>query len=274
MSISAEQERSHYDRSYGQHLAAPDHALACSREILLKQIHDPSSPMYERRLLYGRVLEELLATAVEGLTALDYGCGTEEWGVMLATEGARVALLDLSPVAIDVARRRAMASGVADRVRLCAQNASDLRRFQDGEFDLVYAGAALHHTLKYPNALSELLRVLKPAGKLVMAEGYGNNRLLNWARKARQRLSGEPAEAGEGIILGDPEIRLLQAHMSRVEVMPLNLFAMAKRLFRGRFTSSVVRRTVRLLESLDAACLRYCPALGKYCGEVVIVAYK
>ena len=274
LSISAEQERSHYDRAYGQHLEAPGHALACSRDILLRQIRDPASPMYERRLLYGQVLDELLAVPVNGLTALDYGCGTGEWGVMLATEGARAALLDLSPVAIDVARRRAEASGVLDRVRLCAQDASDLSEFEDGEFDLVYAGAALHHTLKYPNAFAELLRVLKPGGRLVMAEGYGNNRLLSWARRTRQRLAGEPVEAGEGIVLGDAEIRLLEEYMARVDVTPLNLFAMAKRLFRGRFTSPAVRRVMRLLESLDAACFRRFPSTRRLCGEAVIVCQR
>ena len=272
--ISAAQERSHYNQSYAVHLSAPDHALACSREVLLAQIENPASPMYERRLLYRAALDELLAVPVQGKTVMDYGCGTGEWGVMLATEGAAAVLVDLSPVAIEVARRRALASGVADRVRSYARDASDLGCFADGEFDLVYAGAALHHTLKYPNALAELLRVLKPAGRLVMAEGYGNNRLLNLSRRIRQRLSGEPVEAGEGIVLGDEEIRLLRSRMRRVDVVPINLLAMAKRLFRGRFRSSFVRSIMSFLESLDGVCLLRFPFLKRYCGEAVIVAEK
>ena len=47
--------------------------------------------------------------------------------------------------------------------------------------------------------------------------------------------------------------------MARVDVTPLNLFAMAKRLFRGRFTSPAVRKVMHLLESLDASCFRRFP---------------
>ena len=172
-------------------------------KILVKQLNDPSSPLYERQKLYQGVLEALLSEPMKGKKALDYGCGTGEWGVMLATEGAQVALLDLSPVAIEVGLRRARASGVADRVVGYARDASDMSCFEDSEFDLIYAGAAIHHTMKYPNALGELLRVLKPGGRLVLAEGYGNNVLLNLARRLRWRISGEPEEAGEGIIFSD-----------------------------------------------------------------------
>ena len=146
--------------------------------------------------------------------------------------------------------------------------------FADGEFDLIYAGAAVHHTMKYPNALDELLRVLKPGGLLVLAEGYGNNLFLNAARRLRARVSGEPEEAGEGIIFSDGDIETLRRHMSRVDITPLNLFAMTKRLFRGRFESPAVRRAMGLLEALDAAMLRVAPFLKRYCGELVVVAVK
>jgi hypothetical protein len=40
-----------------------------------------------------------------------------EWGTLMATEGANVTLLDLSPAAIHIGLRRERASGVGDRVR-------------------------------------------------------------------------------------------------------------------------------------------------------------
>src|SRR5262249_14947751 len=158
-----------------------------------------------RRKLYGAVLEQLLSEPLEGCQVLDYGCGLGEWGVLMATEGASVALLDLSPVAIEIGLRRAAANGVAERVRGFARNAADLSCFADGEFDLIYASAALHHTLKYPNALAELVRVLRPGGKLILAETYGNNRFLNWLRRCNWRLHRQPEESGEEIILSDAE---------------------------------------------------------------------
>ena len=146
--------------------------------------------------------------------------------------------------------------------------------FEDGEFDLIYAGAAIHHTMKYPHALGELLRVLKPGGRLVLAEGYGNNVLLNLARRLRWRIGGEPEEAGEGIIFSDADVETLRKQMTHVEITPLNLFAMAKRVFRGRFASPGVRATMALIESLDSLALAAFPFLKRYCGELVVVAKK
>jgi SAM-dependent methyltransferase len=274
MAIDVQRESVFYDQQYAQLLAAPDDALACSREIIVRQINDPASPSYVRRKLYGAALRELFRQPLAGLRALDYGCGTGEWGVMLAVEGASVALLDVSPVAIEVGLRRARASGVADSVGGYARDASDLRCFQDGEFDLVSACAALHHTIKYAGAREELLRVLKPGGRLVLAEGWGNNPLLDGARRLHWHISGEPAEAGEGIIFNERDVAQLARDFSAVEVYPLNLFAMAKRAFRGRFENPLWRGLVTSLERTDAFLLALLPSLKRYCGEVVVVAVK
>ncbi len=274
VSIEVHQEREFYDDAYAEHLAVEGDALACNREILEHQFNDPASPMYERRRLYQSALDRILEALPRCRNVLDYACGTGEWGVMMATEGAHAALLDLSPVGVEIGLRRARASGVGDRVRGFARDAGDLSCFADGEFDLIYAGAAVHHTMKYPNALAELLRVLKRGGLLVLAEGYGNNPVLNAARRLRARVSREPEEAGEGIIFSDGDVETLRRHMSRVDITPLNLFGMTKRLFRGRFESAGVRRVMRLLEALDAAALRQAPFLERYCGELVVVATK
>ena len=86
----------------------------------------------------------------------------------------------------------------------------------------------------------------------VLAETFGNNRLLNAARRWRWQWSGLPDEAGEEIILDDRHIELLRRHLRRVEVTPVNLLAMGKRLFRGRFESRGVRAAVRALEASTA----------------------
>src|SRR3954451_12879962 len=116
----------------------------------------------------------------------------------------------------------------------------------------IYASAAVHHTMKYPNALRELMRVLRPGGKLVLAETFGNNKLLNAARRWRWKWSGQPDEAGEEIILDDHHLALLRGEMQRVEVIPINLLAMAKRMFRGRFKNRGVRAATATLEGLDS----------------------
>ncbi|MGH9805196.1 MAG: class I SAM-dependent methyltransferase, partial [Candidatus Acidiferrales bacterium] len=257
--VNAQEERKFYDDYYRRFLELPEHAMRCDREVMFSGLENPADGNYERRRLFRAGLEQLLAEPLAGRKVLDYGCGTGNWGVLLATEGAEVALLDLSPVAIEVGLRRARVHGVAERVRGYARDASDLGCFADGEFDLIHAGGSVHHTMKYPNALEELVRVLKPGGKLVLVDTYGNNPLLNLARWVRQRLSREPKEAGEGIILSDREINRLRPHLSRIEFYPMNLLAMAKRLFRGRFESPLVRGVMAVLEKTDAVLLTLFP---------------
>lgn len=274
MTISADLERDFYDASYAQFLDLPESDLVCTRQTLEADLANPAQPIYERRRLYLAIMQALLAEPVAGRAVLDYGCGTGDWGLMLAGEGANVTFLDLSPVAIQVTERRAAASGVADRVRGVARDASELSCFRDEEFDLIYGSAAVHHTLKYPGAVEELLRVLRPGGRLVLAETYGNNQLLNMARRVGWKLRGQAEEQGEEIVFGDAHVRTLRERMTQVDVMPLNLLAMAKRLFRGRFERAVVRGVVGALENLDSAVLRAAPWFGRYCGEVVVVGRK
>jgi SAM-dependent methyltransferase len=270
VSISVDRERGFYDSQYSQFLGAPDHELICNRQTLLRDLNNPRHPSWERRRLHLLALDHLLRDSVAGLRVLDYGCGTGDWGLMLASEGADVTLLDLSPRAIELIERRAAAGGV--KVRGVARDASDLSCFQDGEFDLIYASAALHHTLKYAGALDELVRVLRPGGRLVLAETWGNNPLLKFARRVRARVAHEAEDQGEEIILGDAEVALLRTRFSRVDVYPVNLLAMGKRIFRGRFRYA--RPIVRALEVADDLLLGVVPPLRSWCGEAMILGRK
>jgi hypothetical protein len=54
----------------------------------------------------------------------------------------------------------------------------------------------------------------------------------------------------------------------------MNLLAMAKRLFRGRFHIASVRGVVYSLEAIDSVLLRIAPLLRRYCGEVMVIARK
>ncbi|HEY2012943.1 MAG TPA: class I SAM-dependent methyltransferase [Bryobacteraceae bacterium] len=270
--IGADRERQFYDSQYAQFLAYPDHALRLDRAILDGNIDNPAHPFYERRWLYRASMRVLEAEPLRGKKVLDYGCGPADFGIWMATEGAAVTLLDLSPMAIEVGLKRAAASRV--EVRGIAADGSRLAMLNDGEFDLVFACAALHHTMKYPGAVEELARIVKRGGRLVLCETWGGNPLLNLTRRVRASLAGEAEEQGEDIILTHAVLRALNPYFAGIRVDTHNLLAMAKRLCRGRFEKAWARRLVRSLELFDRGLLRVAPPLANWCGEAVITARR
>lgn len=272
--ITPDQEREFYDRQYDAFLALPDHALRLDRAVLEKNLNNPAHPFYERRRLYRGTLEALLEDPLPGRRVLDYGCGPADFGIWMATEGAEVTLLDLSPKAVELGLRRAAASGVARRVKGVAADATRLDMFADQAFELVFACASLHHTLKYPNAVEELARIMKPGARLVLCETWGANPVLNAARRLRAAAAREPEEQGEDIILNPAELRRLDPHFTGIEIRPVNLLAMGKRLLRGRLDHPAARAAYRSLELADSLLLNLCPPLQRWCGEAVIVARR
>ena len=103
-------------------------------------------------------------------TLLDVGCGDGLNAVMLAKMGAKVTGIDVSPKAIELARRRGDVNGVSDRLSLIAAplETADL---PPDSFDLIWADGILHHVLDdLELVLDRLARWVKPEGLLVFAE--------------------------------------------------------------------------------------------------------
>jgi SAM-dependent methyltransferase len=270
--ISADQEREFYDQHYAQFLSRPPAELAYSRAQFERDLDDPAKPVWERRALYRAALGVFDKIGVRGLRVLDYGCGPGDWGLVLASMGASVTFLELSPVAIELCRRRAAASGLAcDAV---ARDATDLSCFTYGQFDLVVACASLHHTLKYPNAVAELARVVQPQGHLVLIETWGGNPVLNIVRRIGWKLRGQAEEQGEDILFDRTALRLLEPAFQEVELRFLNLLGMGKRLLRGHYGSRSARAVIAALGAFDRVLLSTVPPLRSWCGEVVVTARR
>src|SRR5215467_13532060 len=71
-------------------------------------------------------LEEALPKTAQSLHALDLGGGTGALAVRLARLGVHVTLLEPSPPMLDLAKRAALAAGVADRIAFKDGDASQL----------------------------------------------------------------------------------------------------------------------------------------------------
>jgi SAM-dependent methyltransferase len=89
-----------------------------------------------------------------GMRVLDIGCGIGRWSRLLATRGAEVTGVDLSPTMIREAQRRTAAAGLAERCRFLVQDSAHLDA--GGQFDLVLGVTVLQHILD-PQALHAAL---------------------------------------------------------------------------------------------------------------------
>lgn len=130
-------------------------------------------PGFYNRLIHlcqRRALEPWLETQ-PGARVLDIGCGIGRWSRLLASRGACVTGIDLSPTMIAEAQRRTAASGLASRCRFLVQDSAALE--VTGTFDLILCVTVLQHMLDagaLHSALQRMKRHLAPQGRLVVLE--------------------------------------------------------------------------------------------------------
>lgn len=110
---------------------------------------------------------DLLGVA-PGERVLDVGCGsgavTREISRRLGNRGVAVGL-DPSPALLDVARELAKEAGFGERVEFREGDARQLP-FPDSSFDAVVCVTVLCHIPRGETAIPELVRVLRPGGRL------------------------------------------------------------------------------------------------------------
>ena len=139
---------------------------------------------------------------------LDLGCGRGAVLLMAAqrlTTGRAVGVdlwrtFDQSGNSLEATRRNATAEGVADRVELHTGDMTALP-FEDKCFDLVVSSLAVHNisgSAGREKAISEAVRVLRPGGRLMIADIRATRQhaaqlaKLGMSAVARRRLGWQP----------------------------------------------------------------------------------
>ena len=113
---------------------------------------------------------------------LDYGCGRGDLSMYILSQGGVVHGIDISPVYIQDAMDRCSTVGYdMSRFRFYVMDAHAMD-FPADFFDIVVGLGILHH-LDSDVALSEIHRVLKPGGLLLLQEPLADNPLLKIFRK-------------------------------------------------------------------------------------------
>lgn len=104
---------------------------------------------------------------VSGVKVLDAGCGEGRFSRMMAERGATVTGVDLSERMIGHARQVEAEQPLGIDYRV--EDMCDLGTFKDGEFVLAVAYLSIIDVESYEAALTEIARVLRPGGRLVMS---------------------------------------------------------------------------------------------------------
>lgn len=143
-----------------------------------------------------------------GRRVLDLGCGKGFLAIALAHRGSHVTAIDISPKSIELARLRAEAAGVADKIHFQVMDCENLE-FPDGTFDAVVGGFVLHH-LNLEKVSAEIKRVLRPNGSAAFIETIGMNPLLMLARATL------PGRFGIEKASSDDEAPLNSARIGRI----------------------------------------------------------
>jgi demethylmenaquinone methyltransferase/2-methoxy-6-polyprenyl-1,4-benzoquinol methylase len=118
-----------------------------------------------------------IADTDQPLQVLDVATGTADFAIAVskkAAQGSLITGIDLSEGMLEVGRRKCLGLPI----ELEAGDAENLR-FADGTFDRVCVAFGVRNFENLMQGLKEMLRVLKPGGKLVILElSYPKNRLI------------------------------------------------------------------------------------------------
>lgn len=228
-------------------------------------------PVRRRRFSYEYRLR--LLGDLAGRSVLDVGCGDGLNTVILARLGARVTGIDISPESIAVARRRAEANGVSDRVTLvCAPvEAADLPA---ASFDIVWGDGILHHVLEdLERVIRSVVGWVRPGGRLVFAEPVN---LCPALRRLRNLIPVRTeATPGERPMLR-VEIELLRRHIPDLTIRHYGLVGRLDRFILVNYNyerSSAIRRVaVNAINALDWGLLSL-PTVQSLGGTAVLYGH-
>ncbi len=114
---------------------------------------------------------------------LDIACGTGDFSLAIAGRmhaDSRITGLDLSEGMLAVMREKVEAAGLSERIS-CLQGDCEAMPFADRSFDVATIAFGIRNFEHREAALREILRVLRPGGRLVILElSVPENKLLRW----------------------------------------------------------------------------------------------
>lgn len=157
-----------------------------------------------------------------GETVIDYGAGTGIYTVAVAAAvpKGKVFAVEALPQLAELLRQK-ITPQLADRLCVC-ETEDNVVPLDDGEADRVVMVDVLHHLYDQPDALEEVVRLLRPGGLFVV---------LDWGDE--ERPVGPPPghvlglDAVRGIVVG-MGLDVLEAH-ARGDLLPYHVAVVAQK---------------------------------------------
>jgi demethylmenaquinone methyltransferase/2-methoxy-6-polyprenyl-1,4-benzoquinol methylase len=112
-----------------------------------------------------------LLKTIEPKTLLDMATGTGDMAILACRllNPEKITGVDISAEMLDIGRKKIEKEGLANKIELVKGDGEAIS-FPDNSFDAVMVAFGVRNFEKLENGLSEMLRVLKPGGKLVILE--------------------------------------------------------------------------------------------------------
>jgi len=107
---------------------------------------------------------------LEGMKALDIGCGIGQHAIRLAKRGCSVVAADFSEDRAAAAEDNIGRQGFGSRVTVCNEDLGAGLSFAGGTYDIVLCWGVLMHIPQILPAIRELVRVTRPGGRILVYE--------------------------------------------------------------------------------------------------------
>lgn len=159
---------------------ARESRLGAVEDLAAAQFYRRISSLPHFRLINWAVARRATKGGIKG-KALDVGCGPGNLVIEMARQapGLTVTGIDPSREMVAIATGNAPRSGLASRVSF-TEGASEAIPFPDASFDLVVSTLSLHHWPAPVEGLREMVRVLKPGGRLLIMDFRRDLAVLPW----------------------------------------------------------------------------------------------